>query len=267
MSLKKRVALAAVIALTALAIGGVYRYISSGGLIARQTPGSIEAAAAHWVLNLSVSSKAKTLENPFGMTDASVTAGRVLYRQKCEFCHGYDGSGNTESGGGTYPPPRDLRGQEITKATDGELFYFIRNGIRNTAMPGWQMPDQNIWQLIVFVRNLPKVVSASTEVPVAKRAVSTASAQYAGSAACKACHSSIYERGRNQPCPRREHRQLQLRHVSVLRAFSSPATAQLNFHGSLQSLAEVRSSEADAPSCRRQGFARVRTLQPPAHRA
>jgi hypothetical protein len=27
------------------------------------------------------------------------------------------------------------------------VFYFIRNGIRNTAMPGWQMPDQDTWRL------------------------------------------------------------------------------------------------------------------------
>jgi len=26
--------------------------------------------------------------------------------------------------------------------SDGELFYFIRNGVRNTGMPGWQLPDQ-----------------------------------------------------------------------------------------------------------------------------
>ena len=41
------------------------------------------------------------------------------------------------------------------KRTDGELFYFIRNGIRNTAMPGWQLPDQEIWQLVSFIRHLP----------------------------------------------------------------------------------------------------------------
>lgn len=186
--------IAIVVVLLALAIGAAYWYVTSGGLIARQPPGFIETAAAHWLINVSVPSQAKALKNPLGITDASVTAGRILYQQKCDICHGYDGSGHTERGGGMYPPPRDLRSPEIVKTPDGELFYFIRNGIRNTAMPGWQMPDQDIWQLIVFVRNLPKVVSVSPEVPAAKPAASTTSAQYVGSAACKTCHSSIYER-------------------------------------------------------------------------
>ena len=99
------------------------------------------------------------LKNPLSPDPggADVSAGRELYRQKCEICHAYDGSGKTDMGAGHYPPPRDLRTAEVMNATDGELFYFIRNGIRNTAMPGWQMPDRDIWRLVVFVRNLPKV--------------------------------------------------------------------------------------------------------------
>src|SRR4051812_32906521 len=135
-----------------LTLAASYRYIVMGGLIARQAPNRIEAAAARWVLDLSVPSSAKAAKNPMAVTDASVTAGRTLYQQKCEVCHGYDGAGRTDTGGGQYPPPGDLRATALKRRTDGELFYFIRNGIRNTPMPGWQMPDDKIWQLVTFIR-------------------------------------------------------------------------------------------------------------------
>ena len=192
--LKKRGAIwfAALFVLVSLGMAGVYRYIVSGGMIARQKPPAIEAAAARWILNLSVPRQAKELKNPLGpAASADVLVGRELYKQKCEVCHAYDGSGGTEAGAGQYPPPIDLRGPEVTKASDGEVFYFIRNGIRNTAMPGWQLPDLDTWRLVVFVRSLPKGTSLSTSAPAGGP---PSSATFVGSAACKSCHADIYQR-------------------------------------------------------------------------
>jgi predicted CXXCH cytochrome family protein len=188
------VLLAAVGLALLLILAGAYRYITTGGMTARQAPHPIEAAAARWILDLSVPSHAKALTNPVGVTDASLTAGRALYQQKCEVCHGNDGSGRTDAGSGQYPPPLDLGGAEVKARTDGELFYFIRNGIRNTAMPGWQMPDESIWQVVTYVRGLPKVASTTSLASATEQATSTASAQYVGSSACQSCHRNIYER-------------------------------------------------------------------------
>jgi predicted CXXCH cytochrome family protein len=184
------------VALFALAMGALYKYIVSGGLIARQKPPAVEAIVTRWMLGVSVPDSAKIMKNPL-MADAggkNISIGRELYKQKCETCHAYDGSGKTEAGAGLYPPPLDLRGPEIMNSADGVLFYFIRNGIRNTAMPGWQMPDQDTWRLVVFIRNLPKVVSLSA--PVATPGASSVSASYIGSIACRSCHGLIYERWR-----------------------------------------------------------------------
>jgi predicted CXXCH cytochrome family protein len=182
------------VALFALAAIALYGYIVSGGLTARQSPPALEKNVTRWMLDVSVPDSAKTMKNPL-LTDSGsvdVFAGQDLYKQKCEVCHGYDGSGKTDAGAGLYPQPLDLQGPEVKRATDGELFYFIRNGIRNTAMPGWQMPDQDTWRLVVFIRNLPKVASVAARAPAAT--VSPVSASYVGSTACKSCHTSIYER-------------------------------------------------------------------------
>jgi predicted CXXCH cytochrome family protein len=190
-SLVRKVGIVAAV-IAVLAAAG-YFYAISGGLVARKKPSQVETAIAHWLVKWSVPSVERNRQNPLGndAAGAHVTAGRDLYRQKCEVCHASDGSGVTEAGSGQYPPPRDLRSSGVQQYTDGELFYFIRNGIRNTAMPGWSIPDQQIWRLVVYIRNLPKV--APTE-PSQAAGASDISVAYTSSGACRQCHASIYDR-------------------------------------------------------------------------
>ena len=176
------------VALLVAVVGALYAYIISGGLTARQKPPAAEVLVTRWMLDLSLPKSAKTQKNPLlaDVQSQDVSAGRDLYKADCEICHGYDGGGDTQTGRGLYPPPLDLRTPRIQKTPDGVLFYFIRNGIRNTAMPGWQMPDQDIWRLVLFIRNLPKV--AAPVEAAAGDATAAESALYVGSAACKSCH-------------------------------------------------------------------------------
>src|SRR6185436_12535082 len=105
----------------------------------------------------------------------------------------FDGSSKTDIAAGQYPRPPDLRGSDTQRMSDGELFYHIKNGIRHTGMPAWELPDRQLWQVAAYLRNLPKSAlsaEAAREVPVA----SVASSHYVGSAACKDCHKDIYAR-------------------------------------------------------------------------
>jgi predicted CXXCH cytochrome family protein len=198
MSNRKKIAVAflGVVAVVGVLIGALYLFIVSGGSVARgQEPSSLEVTVAQWLLHRSVPQDIKELRNPLGAAadGADVSAGRELYRQKCEICHANDGSGKTDIGAGQYPRPPDLRSAGIQSMPDGEVFYHIRNGIRHTGMPGWGMPDDHIWQLVAYLRNLPKGASlqATTAAAAAPRAYV---AVYVGSGACKDCHSEIYER-------------------------------------------------------------------------
>ena len=179
-----------------LAFAGLYHYIKTGGLIARQKPSALETFVAQGLVNLSIPAEIKALKNPLGTTSAAVVAGRDLYHNNCEVCHGYDGKGKTMAGGGMYPPPADLSQEADTKRTDGELFYFIRNGIRNTAMPGWQLPDEATWQLVSYLRSLPFTASLA---PPATIAPDLTGAHYVGSAACQPCHAEIYDHWKKTP--------------------------------------------------------------------
>ena len=176
-----------------LFVGIVYRYITTGGMIARQEPPAIEKYIAHKLVNLSIPDNAKAMKNPLSsaISGPDVAAGRELYQKNCEVCHAFDGRGKSETGGGLYPAPADLASLDTVKRTDGALFYLIRNGIRNTGMPGWQLPDQQTWQLVTYIRNLPSVASTY---PQSARASVLEAAQYVGSAACSTCHQGIYDR-------------------------------------------------------------------------
>jgi predicted CXXCH cytochrome family protein len=189
--------------LGALAIGAFYRYIVSGGLRARRTPPPLETFVAQALVDLSIPKEAKDMKNPLiaSAAGADLAAGRELYRKNCEICHGFDGGGKTAASGGLYPPPLDLRRSALAKQkrTDGELFYFIRNGVRNTGMPGWQLPDQQTWQLVAFIRNLPETVWLEAQATGAEPEPAMATAHYVGSASCQSCHRELYERWRKTP--------------------------------------------------------------------
>jgi len=192
-----------VIVLLAVGAGALLlAYIKSGGLRARRTPSKIETVVAQGLVDLSVPGAVKGMTNPASIQPDSmdVAAGRELYQKNCVICHGYDGSGKTVAGKGLYPPPLDLRRTALEKRnqSDGVLFYFIQNGVRNTGMPAWPLSDRQIWQVVAYLHNLPEMIEPVE--PAGVQSVAwAASAHYVGSAACQPCHAGIYERWRKTP--------------------------------------------------------------------
>jgi cytochrome c5 len=71
----------------------LYRFAVPGLSSARKEPPEIEVAAATFLLHASVPAADRARTNPFGQDRAAITAGQDLFRQKCEICHAYDGSG------------------------------------------------------------------------------------------------------------------------------------------------------------------------------
>ncbi|HWY65518.1 MAG TPA: cytochrome c, partial [Rhizomicrobium sp.] len=151
---------AVVLILVALVVlaAGFYFAILPGLSVARNEPSKLEVAVATYLLDHSVPASAKAMTNPLGAhpDPAAIRAGHDLFTQKCETCHAYDGGGRTDIGGNIFPRAPVLR-TAVASMSDGEIFYHIRNGIRNTAMPAWNFPDDRVWQLVAYIRNLPAV--------------------------------------------------------------------------------------------------------------
>lgn len=189
-----KIGLAAVVVIAFL-LGGLYAFIVWEGSSTRPNAPVLEARIAQWLLYHTVPADYRAMKNPLDSKPGSpdVSAGNEIYNNKCALCHAFDGSSKTDIAAGQYPRPPDLRGSDTQRMSDGELFYHIKNGIRHTGMPAWELPDRQLWQVAAYLRNLPKS-ALSAEAARALPVASVASSHYVGSAACKDCHKDIYAR-------------------------------------------------------------------------
>jgi predicted CXXCH cytochrome family protein len=176
-------------------VGAAYAFIMWEGSSTRSDAPRLESAVAQWLLNRTVPARERDMPNPLRAhrDPADVTAGRELYRQKCEICHAYNGSGKTEISSGQYPRAPDLRDPAVQQMSDGELLFHIVNGIRHTGMPAWNLPTRRGWQVVLYLRELPQARAplAAASIP---QPVDPATAHYVGSQACQSCHREIYDR-------------------------------------------------------------------------
>jgi len=174
-----------------------YAVIVPGLSSARQKPSAFEVEVATYLLHHSVPDSAVARTNPLGAhpDPAALREGRDLFAKNCEACHAHDGRGQTQLGANVFPRPPNLK-DAVRSISDGEIFYHIRNGIRNTAMPAWNFPDRQMWELVSTIRTLPSTAAAEPQ-DVALRqaaAVTSPQAHYVGSQACQSCHQDIYAR-------------------------------------------------------------------------
>jgi glucose/arabinose dehydrogenase/cytochrome c5 len=136
--------------------------LSGGGTFLRSqvTSGSFHDAPA----------SAQHTNNPY-VGQAQIVAGKALYQQNCVMCHGADAKGT-----GNVPPLVDDR---VQKATDGSIFWYITHGDLSNGMPAWaQLPEEQRWQLVSFVKSLSGAtgVTIPTTVGTATGMVSNAPA-------------------------------------------------------------------------------------------
>ncbi len=77
-----------------------------------------------------------------------------LYKAKCAACHGADGSGNTAVGKSM--KIRDFHSPDVQKQTDAQLTEMISAG--KGAMPSYKgkLTDEQIKQLVGYIRELGK---------------------------------------------------------------------------------------------------------------
>jgi mono/diheme cytochrome c family protein len=102
-------------------------------------------------------------KNPIGATERDLAAAERLYagpRNKigCATCHGATGNGKGPMSDHFSPPPRNFAcAKTVNGIPDGQLFWIIRYGSPGTAMPPHrELTDQQIWQLVTYLRRLAR---------------------------------------------------------------------------------------------------------------
>ena len=155
------------VALTAIAVVGLFIWIESRGISARAEPGVVETAVARTMRRLAVPRGERDRQNPVQKTPEVIAAGMSHYADHCAACHANDGSGETRIGLGLYPKAPDMRRDSTQSLTDGELFYIIENGVRLTGMPAWGDGTgdsaEETWHLVHFIRQLPHLTPEQLE--------------------------------------------------------------------------------------------------------
>ena len=133
-------------------------------------------------------------KNPYAGDPQVAKLGEYQFRSNCAFCHGLGARG-----GG--------RGPDLTRAnkrhgtSDAEIFHNIHDGIPGTAMPaatnggiGVGMSDEEIWQVVTYIRSVEKKVSAAETGDAAH-----GKELFYGAAACGTCHMVSGKGGRLGP--------------------------------------------------------------------
>lgn len=94
---------------------------------------------------------------PLGFDTESIVSGRQVFAQHCASCHGADASGRGPLAASLPMWPPNLAGHMLWDRTDGEVFWRIGHGLRNSAgietMPGFAetLPEDDIWALVNFL--------------------------------------------------------------------------------------------------------------------
>ncbi len=146
-----------IVALVLVVAGGLL-LVQGRGVSTQPDPSWAESRVALFLRGWLTPQTFKGLRNPVTATPANFAAARQHFADHCASCHANDGSGNTAMGQAFYPRTPDMRLPRTQQLSDGEIFYFIENGIRMTGMPAWSTGtpegEKASWELVHFIRRL-----------------------------------------------------------------------------------------------------------------
>jgi cytochrome c oxidase cbb3-type subunit III len=132
--------------------------------------------------------------NPFANDPSAAKAGEYEFRINCALCHGLGAHG-----GGRGPDLTRMQKKHVH--SDAEMFQVINGGIPGTVMPangtngqGVGMTDQEIWQIITYIR------SVEVKAPAKPTGIAAHGKElFYGDANCSLCHMVEGKGGRVGP--------------------------------------------------------------------
>jgi len=93
-----------------------------------------------------------------------IMSGGADYAEMCAGCHLQPGVKDVLLRTGMYPQPPDLT--QKRRSDPAQTFWIIKHGIKMSAMPAWGAThdDQEIWALVAFLQQLPRLTPAQYQV-------------------------------------------------------------------------------------------------------
>ncbi len=148
----------------ALAMGAIWlvigakasRNLASQVLLAIPTLIALPIGALSVITFFREATPGLALTNPFLPDEQSLAAGQQLFEANCAVCHGAAGRGDGPSAVSLSRKPPDFGNGHLDIHTDGDMFYWIQNGIPGSPMPAFagRLSEDETWHLVNTVRRL-----------------------------------------------------------------------------------------------------------------
>jgi len=108
---------------------------------------------------------------PVAVTMPELQRGQERFKIYCSPCHGRTGDGRGIMITRGYPPPPSYHDDRLRGEPDGYIFNVITNGIRNMPSYRHQIPVDDRWAIVLYLRALQRSHHATLDdVPVERRA-------------------------------------------------------------------------------------------------
>jgi hypothetical protein len=150
------------------AFAGVFIYAGVYNIGADAPHSKLVFGALQELREHAIASYSRDVRPPADLNDPQrIAAGAGLYSEMYTGCHLGPGVERSELSQGLYPSAPELaRGDDLTPA---EQFWVIKHGVKLTAMPAWGKThdDELIWDMVAFIRQLPKMNARQYQVAVA----------------------------------------------------------------------------------------------------
>jgi mono/diheme cytochrome c family protein len=102
-----------------------------------------------------VPDKYMKMANPVKSDATSIAAGKELYNQHCQSCHGKKGKGDGPKAAQLDTECGDFTKADFQKQPDGAIFYKTFEGRKDMPSYKKKIPEQNdIWSVINYIRTL-----------------------------------------------------------------------------------------------------------------
>lgn len=146
-------------------------------------------------------------------SEAGIEAGKKLYTERCEHCHGAEGNGEGYATEYVFPKPRDFTGgvykfrtrHETADgnrlAADEDIYRSICEGLHGSSMPGWCgfFTEAQIGQLVQYIKTFAEVygedkpgrpIDYSGEIPYSAESAAKGKEYFEGQFECHTCHGT-----------------------------------------------------------------------------
>jgi mono/diheme cytochrome c family protein len=113
--------------------------------------------------------RVRNLKNPLPPNAAAIAAGKQLYGDHCQKCHGVSGDGRGPKAEELSVSPGNFTDpQKMSGATDGELFWRITRG--RYPMPAFEdkISEEGRWQLVDYIRTFQRKTGAGDAAPATR---------------------------------------------------------------------------------------------------